>query len=168
MLTAEHLRSILSYDPATGLFRWLWDVDKKPNINSRDTKKVAGTIKPNGRRYIKINGTGRLCSRLAWLYVYGDWPSGEIDHINGRPADDRIANLRSCTRSENQHNVGLTARNSSGRKGVHWAKRYHRWEAEISIAGRKIYLGRFDDLDEAGAAYAAAARLHHGEFARID
>lgn len=167
MLTADRLREMLFYDPETGLFRWLWDDAKKPNINSRDTKRVAGSINLHGRRLIKISGRLYYCSRLAWLYVHGEWPE-EIDHINGMRCDDRIANLRTCTHSENQHNVGLTKRNSSGRKGVHWAPRYQKWQAEIVIAGRKKYLGRFDNLDEAGAAYASAALLHHGDFARTE
>ena len=169
MLTADRLRQILEYDPGTGIFRWKFDPAKKPNINSRDIRRAAaGSLRGSGRRVIKIAGRPYYCSRLAWLYIHGEWPDPEADHENGIKNDDRINNLRVSTRSQNQHNVGITNRNTSGRKGVHWNKRYQKWQAEIVVAGRKQYLGRYDDLDLAAEAYRTAARLHHGDFARTE
>lgn len=167
MLTANYLRKILSYDPATGRFQWQWDNNKKPNINSRDTKKIAGSIGLNHRRAIKIKGKRYYCSRLAWLYVTGNWPVAEIDHINGDTLDDRIVNLRDCSRAENQRNVGVTARNTSGTKGVYWNSRAQAWLAQIRVGGKTHYLGTFRSSADAAVAYARAAKELHGDFWRV-
>ncbi len=167
MLSAEHLRSILDYNAETGEFRFKHDPRKKPNINSRDTKRPAGSIGVNGRRAIKIGGRRYYCNRLAWLFVYGRWPHDQIDHINGDRLDDRIANLREATPQQNNYNVGITSRNRSGHKGVHWNSRYRKWQADIRVAGKKRFLGRFDDIETATAAYERAATDLHAEFARV-
>lgn len=166
-LSADRLRSIIDYDPDTGVFRWLWDDAKPARINSRDTKKAAGSIGVDGRRAIKISGTRYYCSRLAWLYMFGVWPTDQIDHINCDKSDDRIANLRECSGAQNHLNVGLTVRNRSGYKGVHWNGRYQKWEAAIRINGVRHYLGRYDAAEDAARRYAAAAVKYHNEFARI-
>jgi HNH endonuclease/AP2 domain-containing protein len=169
MLTAERLRSILDYDPDTGIFRWRWDPAKKPNINSRDTKReVAGSVGRRRYRSIKTEQKLYYAGRLAWLYVHGRWPIDEIDHIDGNKTNDRIANLREASRYENQYNVGVTARNRSGHKGVHWVPRYQKWQVEIRVNGQRLYLGRFDCPEAAAAAYAKAAQNYHGEFARVE
>lgn len=164
LLPVDQLRSILDYDPLTGLFRWRWDSAKKPNVNSRDTKRIAGTINAYGRRVIKIKGRLYYCSRLAWLYIHGRWPDQEIDHINGNRSDDRIANLRDCSREENQHNTGLCSRNTSGYKGIYWSKQQSAWIATITRRGTKQHLGSFDNADDAASAYAAAIHAVDGEF----
>jgi hypothetical protein len=56
--------------------------------------EIAGYVKADGYRYIEIDGVEYKACDLAWLYVYGVWPIGEIEHINGERDDDRIANLR--------------------------------------------------------------------------
>lgn len=89
-----------------------------------------------------------------------------VDHINGNSLDNRRANLRQATHSENMRNVGLTRANTSGAKGVHWLKAASKWQARIRHQGKRIHLGLFENLDDARAAYQSAAARLHGEFCR--
>jgi hypothetical protein len=75
--------------------------------------------------------------------------------------------LRPATRPENMNNRARMVDNHSGYKGVYWHRAAGRYSAEITIGGRRTYLGLFDTTTDASAAYESAARLHHKEFARI-
>ena len=182
-LTAEYVRSLLNYDPETGMFRW------KPRTpamfgggngghspehrckcwNSRYAGAMAGTVSTALRQNVvhltvRIEGRNYYAHRLAWLYVHGEWPDGDIDHINGDGLDNRIANLRVATRSQNCANVGRRAHNTSGVKGIY--QHGMRWRASIRVKGKSKHLGCFGTPADAQAAYMAAAREHFGEFAR--
>lgn len=89
----------------------------------------------------------------------------QVDHINGNPLDNRRANLRICTRSQNGMNRGKQANNTSGFKGVIWRPKERKWAARIGVDGKKIDLGYFQTKAEAAAAYDAASKRVHGEFA---
>jgi len=162
MLTQEELKETLDYDPESGIFRW--KVAKGLRVKVGD---IAGTLHPNGYRYIKINGKRYLEHRLAWLYVHGEWPEDMIDHINGIKDDNRIENLRESTRSENGMNRSKQINNTSGYKGVTWNKAAQKWHTQIMINNKQKYLGYFDSPEEAYAAYCKAAEELHGEFANI-
>ncbi len=97
---------------------------------------------------------------------YGEWPALQIDHINMNRSDNRIANLRQATVSDNRCNVGPRANNTSGIKGV-WRDRCGRYYADIMKDRRRLRFGPFSTAIEAGAAYAEAAKQLHGEFARL-
>jgi hypothetical protein len=94
-LTAERLREILGYDPETGLFTRLVRTGR---IRAGE---VAGTAHSRGYRSIVIDGRVYLSHRLAWLYVHGEWPPEQIDHINRNRADNRLVNLRAAKQSQN-------------------------------------------------------------------
>lgn len=164
-LTAERLRQVLSYDPDTGIFQWKVRMSSRIAVGS-----VAGCnakyTKGNQYRVIGVDKTNYLAHRLAWLHVHGEWPAGEIDHINLDGLDNRIGNLRLATREQNQRNVGISKRNTSGAKGV---SLHHngKWRATI-YADRSYYLGSFATVEEASAAYERAAAKYHGDFARAD
>ena len=164
-LTAEYVRSILDYNPETGVFKWKWRDDVRRCDNARFAGKVAGVVQLDGYISIRINKRRYLAHRLAWLYVHGEWPAEQIDHIDGVPANNRIANLRLATNQENQRNVGLQKNNSTGIKGVHWHKRRGKFMAEIR-SGKRLYLGYFDTLAEAAAARTAAEIEYFGPFRR--
>jgi hypothetical protein len=161
-LTAEQVRAALDYDPATGVFTW----NSVGGASRHVAGKIAGRVRPDGYREICMSYRLYLAHRLAWLYVHGDWPGEIIDHIDGDPRNNSIANLRQATRSENNYNQRKHNDNTSGAKGVHWLKRHRRWVAEIRHNGRKIYLGRFKQIEDAIAARSAAADLYHGAFRR--
>jgi hypothetical protein len=153
-VTAEQLRSLLAYDPETGWLTW------------RETKgramrgAVAGTM-AHGYRLIRIQSRRYAAHRLAWLYVYGEWPEADIDHINGDRADNRIANLRKATRAENQQNRAIDHANTSGYPGVTYDKARQKWKAHIRKMNKTVNLGRFESAAEAGRVYLAAkAHLH--------
>ena len=154
-LTAEYLRSILSYDPATGIFTW-----KVRTANQVKVGDVAGC--PDGRGYLQIRVQSRkyLAHRLAWLYVYGEWPKGQIDHINRIRTDNRIANLREVSHKQNQQNRSKSSHNTSGHPGVHWNKRDSKWQAQIRHNRKHFHLGLFKSLEEAVAARKAAEKIY--------
>lgn len=154
-LTAERVRELFHYDPETGLFTRR--VSRRAGTKAGD---IAGGIKPSGYRVIWI-GANHMAHRLAWLYVHGVWPDGHIDHINQVKDDNRIANLRIATRSENMQNRRMYKNNASGFRGVYWLKKHKRWTAKIVANGKKSYLGFYLTPEEAYAAYCkAAAELH--------
>ncbi len=133
---------------------------------------MAGTItsccSSHGYRVIRIDNQLIMAHRLAWLYVHGELPSGEIDHINGDRSDNRLANLRLATRVQNNQNTKTRTDNTSGHKGVCFHKQAGRWMAYINASGKRTYLGLHNSKEEAAQAYAAAAQELHGEFARTE
>jgi hypothetical protein len=159
-ITAERLRELLHYDPETGMFTW--------RVNRRGTAKAgthAGRLNPNGYRDIMINGKRYKEHRIAWLYARGVMPTNLIDHINGIKDDNRIENLREATKSQNSANRGKPNSSTSGCKGVSWSKAAKKWKAQIGTHCKKIYLGVFTNIEDASAAYQAAALKYQGEFA---
>lgn len=161
-LTPEDLRRLLAYDADTGAFTWLVALSRR----IRPGRK-AGSL--NGNGYVQIRVFGRIYAahRLAWLYVHGEWPPEQIDHMNGDRADNRIANLRPATATQNHANMRRPRDNTSGSKGVYWDKANSKWVANVRIGGKTKYLGRFDRIEDAAAAYKNAAHKYFGEFARI-
>jgi hypothetical protein len=167
-LTADQLRAVLDYNPATGIFTWRDRPGIRPSANSGRRWTMAGTPRKNGYIGICISGRHRLAHRLAWLYVYGCWPSDEIDHINEIKNDNRIANLREATHPQNNIRSKAHRHNStSGVLGVYPAGTSgSRWQAQLQHLGVVHYLGCFATIGEAKAARDAAARRLHGKFAR--
>lgn len=160
-LTQDELKRHLSYDPDTGMFVRIASISPRVRVGEEP-----GTIRDDGYRCIRINSERYMAHRLAWLYVHGQWPANDIDHINGIRADNRIANLRCATRSENLCNQGKSKANKSGFKGVYWNKQRRKWQGELIVRGKRFYLGLYSDPAAAANAYAEAAAKHHGEFAR--
>jgi hypothetical protein len=144
------LREALRYNPETGVFT---------RVDERARHVVAGCVHA-GYVVIKIGRVGYRAHRLAWLYVYGEWPSGQIDHINGVPTDNRLSNLRVANPRENAQNRRSARKdNASGIMGVRLQK--GRWRARINVDGKSVSLGMFSTAQEAGDAYLAAKREHH-------
>lgn len=163
-LTAESLRSILHYDPETGVFTWVSNVSFNPLAG-----KKAGTDDWRGYISIRVAKVKHKAHRLAWLYMTGSWPKCVIDHINSDTLDNRWVNLREASFSQNQANRRISKNNSSGFKGVYLrveAGRSPRWCAVITFCGKKIRVGQFSTKEEAAAAYARAALKYFGEYAR--
>jgi hypothetical protein len=162
-VTAERLREVLAYEPATGVFTWL-----VRTTNSVKVGDVAGCVNKGGYVHITIDGCCYLAHRLAWLYMSGEWPVDDLDHINGDRADNRICNLRDATESQNIANSRMQVNNKSGFKGVSWHKYARKWCACIGLNGKVKHLGYFDSPEGAFMEYCFAAWRNFGDFANID
>ena len=154
-LTAEKLRELLHYDPATGVFTWKVRTSSRAKVGD-----VAGGQRGDGYLQIKVQSRMYSAHRLAWLYVYGTWPEDQLDHINRNRSDNRIANLREVTNKQNLQNAGKYSHNTSGHPGVSWHKRDSRWRAHIKHSQKQIHLGHFATVEEAVAARKAAEKLY--------
>lgn len=150
----ERIQKLMRYEPETGLF-FSTSVCKGRFVGSK-----LGSLKKDGYIVITIDYRAYPAHRIAWLLVYGEWPKGDIDHINGVRDDNRIVNLRDVSRSVNIQNQRKPRRgNSSGKLGV--SRRGARFEAQISVKGKDIHLGIFDSPDDAHDAYIQAKRKYH-------
>ncbi len=146
-LCANDLRLLLPYNAETGSFTW------------KESRLPAETKMGPGYLGVRVKGRVHYAHRLAWFYVYGEWPL-VVDHINGNPVDNSLSNLRSGTQSQNlQNQTQLRKDNSTGHIGID--KRRNKYRAVIGLSGEKIYLGDFLSLEEAKAAYLEAKRELH-------
>lgn len=147
-LTQARLKELLHYNPETGVFTW-----RIPrNCNNATAGSSAGSADQLG--YVKIRVDRRLykAHRLAFLYMLGEFPPDEVDHIDRDPSNNRWENLRSATRSENAANRGLQRNNTSGHRGVTWSRQLQKWMAQGQLRGRMRHLGYFTDIDAAASA----------------
>jgi len=156
-------REFLSYNVETGVFRWIKEANARAKVGC-----IAGTKVDGGYIRIQLGRSSVRAHRLAWWFVYGEWPAGVLDHIDGNPANNAIANLRSATHRENQRNTRAHRDSRSGFKGVGWHPQRAKWAAKIMVDRQSIYLGLFDKPEDAARAYDAAAKQHHGKFARLN
>lgn len=164
VLTQQKLKNFLEYDTETGVFKWL--VDKSWGSK---TGKIAGSTVTRGYKVIEIDYKKYKAHRLAWLYVYGEFPTGRqkyIDHIDGDTSNNRISNLRICNSSENQRNRSTSNNNTSGYKGVSWHKVTGKYQANIksAITGKIEYLGLYLTPEEASKVYQLKAIEYSGVF----
>lgn len=123
--------------------------------------RPAGYIGNYGYRILWLHGRKYLAHRVIWAVQHGEWPSMEIDHINQDRADNRIANLRLATKTQNRYNSKVRRDSQSGLRGAF--KRRYGWAACITVNKVKHRLGTFRTAEEAHAAYLRAAKEMHGE-----
>jgi len=160
MISQQELKQVLSYNEDTGIFTWLV---KRGPVNVGD---IAGCKAKFGERsttlYISIFVKGKpyLAHRLAWLYVYGEFPEFNIDHDDGCGINNRISNLLDKPQSSNAKNRKLQKNNRSGINGVKWYARYGKWRAFIGSGGKMISLGYFDTMFDAACIRKSAENQH--------
>ena len=159
MITQDELKEVLEYNPDTGIFTW-----KKVNSNRIKVGDVAG-YKHNKDGYISIgvNKKRYLAHRLAYLYMTGNFPENDTDHINHIKDDNRWTNLRPATHSQNMRNKSMKKSNKSGYKGVTYYRK--KWFAQIRHNGKTLYLGYYNTPIEASLAYKKKAIELYGEYA---
>jgi hypothetical protein len=143
MITQEVLKAHLLYDPLTGIFTRKISLCNRVSIGD-----TAGNKNMQGYIAIRILGKLYKAHRLAWLYSYGEIPD-DIDHINGIKFDNRISNLRNCTRKQNSENQKLRSTNGSGHRGVYWVPLEGKFKAQVGHNGLKYHLGTFADINDA-------------------
>lgn len=163
--TPEYMKEAVHYDADAGLFVWKHRNDMPKEWNVRWVGRTAGWRTTGGYAVITINGKYHKSHRVAWVIHTGEWPDRYIDHINGDSSDNRIANLRQATPSENSFNAKGKKERLSGLKGAHWDKQTGMWKSQIQLYGVNKHLGRYVTKEEAHAAYCEAAARLHGEFA---
>jgi hypothetical protein len=158
-LTPARLREALNYNPDTGIFTW--KISKKGVIR----KENAGCLdKQSNYLSITIDGLKNRCHRLAWLYIYSEFPVGMIDHIDRNRTNNRILNLRIVNFSKNSMNTSIRSDNTSGYRGVSWCNLTKKWAAYIWKDKKKIHIGLFDNIEDAAAAHKRASLELFGEY----
>lgn len=153
--TIEQVKAHLDYDPETGVFV------RKTGGGGIRAGTQAGGKDAYGHRTISVCGKRMRAARLAWAIMKGEWPEGDVDHINRVKDDDRWCNLRLASRAQNCANT--TAR--SGLKGASWVSAKRKWKSQIRLMGKNVHLGYFTSESEAHEAYKKKALEHFGEFA---
>ena len=157
-LTLRQLKSVIHYDPWTGIFTWIAFVNGRVQIGAR-----AGTRRPDGYLRLRLDGQNYLCHRLAWFYVYGRWPEAELDHANHDRSDNRIANLREASREQNTQHARRRKDNKIGFIGVYFHAQTRKFGAQYQTNGKRFHLGLFSTAQEASDAYQRAI-AERGEF----
>lgn len=127
----------------------VWDTVGK---NSGKNGEIAGTLRCDGYYSIAVKGSLYLVHRLIWMYEYGCFPDGFIDHVDGNKSNNHISNLRDVTPEESNRNMPKPKDNTSGVIGVSWSKHANMWLARINHKKKTINLGYFKDFEDAVSA----------------
>lgn len=148
-LSHKRLLDVVHYDPDTGHFT---------RRDRGQNSKPLGSNHSDAGGYLKFSVDGVLyyAHRVAWFYVYGEWPAGIIDHINRCKSDNRIDNLRVLNHSKNGHNANLSKRSKTGFTGVTYVKATGRYRACLVKNRKRIHIGYFATPEEAHNAYLTA------------
>jgi hypothetical protein len=167
-LTADVARQVVRYEPETGKLFWLrrprefFDSDRDyKRWNTRYADKETFTSRDGEGYHIGcIFNRIYKAHRVAWLVQTGTWPAGHLDHLNGDPSDNRIANLLDVLPAQNQRNRRLNRNNTSGAAGIYRRGNTGRWGARVYVNGCAKHLGFFDTFEEAVTARLAANKEH--------
>lgn len=152
LVSQERLKEVFSYDIDTGLFTWLIRTGGHSKVG-----KIAGTLHATGYIHIAIDGRSYQAHRLAYLYMMGEWPKNDVDHMDGIRDNNRWNNLRDATRSENNQNQKIArSDNKTGIAGVNWHKGKKSFSSSITVSGKRKYLGHFSTAELAQEAYLKA------------
>ena len=155
-ITQERLKELFDY--SDGYFVRKVKSGKRGKIGD----VMVGNDDNRGYKKLKIDSKTYKFHRLVWIWNYGDIADDlQIDHKNGIRTDNRIENLRLVTRQENQQNRKLHKKNISGMHGVTWNEKRKKWVVGIGHSKKLIFLGRFEDKNEAIEAYLKAKKELH-------
>ncbi len=162
-LSIKDITSRLVVDITTGRAYW----NCPPGNHMRLKGSEAGSNRPNhsNKQYcrIKFDRLPYLRSHIVFAVAHGRWPTGQVDHINGNSLDDRIANLREATPTQNAWNHHKRAKKSDLPMGVRASG--NRFVARIAVNKKMLSLGGYASIEAAAHAYQSARKQHYGEFA---
>ena len=156
MLTQERLKQLLHYNPETGVFtravRYSARYLAGQPVGAKDSKGYLQTV---------VDGKTIRLHRLAWFYMHGQWPEGEIDHQDGNKRNNIFSNLRNVSDAGNSQNMRRPYRNNkTGFLGV-CLFRNGQYVASITVGGKGRHLGYFESAEAAHHAYLEAKRKFH-------
>jgi len=143
LLTQDRVKDLFNYDSETGIL-----TNRFKRSYNELVGKEAGSMTAEGYRNVRINFILYRVHRVIWLYVHGEWPTHQIDHINGIRDDNRLENLRVVTHQENHKNQKRPRTNTSGIMGVCLVQGNY-WKARIKVDGKDIHLYYGKDFFEA-------------------
>lgn len=145
-LTRDRLCELLDVDTEKGTFVWKHTMGGKAKRGQE-----AGALTENGYVVIGIDKKDYLAHRLMWLYVYGDMPLLNIDHIDRDRTNNVPTNLRIATEKQNAENRSLKSKNKSGHRGVFFREylKSKPWHVSIMNNRKTIHIGYFSTLEEA-------------------
>lgn len=150
------ISAALDYDQSSGVFT------RRVSSGGQVVGAIAGAKRKDGYLHVSVGGRNYLAHRLAWAYVTGEWPTSQIDHIDGNRLNNAFANLRDVSPKTNQQNHRRAHKNSTtGLLGASWDKSRGKFIARIKIGNQNKSLGRFATAEEAHEAYVRAKRQHH-------
>lgn len=159
MITQSELHQWFHYNPQTGKFMRLMKTGKL---------KATGTTNTLGYKVIGFKSKLWLAHRLAWLYIYGEYPIWDIDHIDENKGNNAINNLRLATRSQNMQNVKNANRNNAQKiRGVYFHKPTGLYMAAIMVDGKRKHLGYYKSVEQAKEARQNAKKCYHSFAANI-
>ncbi|MEJ5030049.1 HNH endonuclease [Comamonas sp. MYb69] len=155
-MTQEVMKQVLYYDKVSGCMYW------RHAAKGRKAWAKAGCSRGDGYTVVSISGRFFYAHRLAWLYIYGNMPSGIVDHIDGNPSNNSIGNLRLVDKRGNAENMQRATRASkTGYLGVYLRSDTRRFATQIKADGKRHSLGCYASAEEAYAAYLKAKRELH-------
>jgi hypothetical protein len=162
LLTYELACALFRYEKETGFLFW------KKQYKCRKLHKRIGNVQPSGHLLLCMGFNGKkynfFVHRVVWLMHHGVWPHPFIDHINCKPDDNRIENLRIATTKQNSNNRGKSKK--EGFKGVYVLTPGKTFRVRAKVDGKQKHIGTFKTELEAHEAYIEFAKNHYGEFAR--
>jgi hypothetical protein len=162
-ITQAYVKELFDYDPITGIVTRLKRTTRKAgserSINNISLTERAGTVMASGYRCIRLHKKTYREHRLIWLWMTGEMPDHQIDHINRDRSDNRWCNLRKCNNTENQQNRNVSKKSKTGYIGVFLHK--NGFTAQIVVNKKTVYLGRYKTAEEAAEAYKQAKAKYH-------
>jgi len=161
-MTDEIWKNIIDYES--------YSISDLGNVRNNTTGRI---LKPNKNKngYFmvklsknKILKTFLVHRLLALAFIKNPEDKEAVDHIDNNRQNNNLTNLRWATLAENGMNRKMNITNTSGYKGIYFCKQTNKWKAEITFNGKRIYLGRFETIEDAAAARQKKALEIFGEF----
>ena len=168
-MDTELARKLFDYNPETGVMVWKERINNQSRVEIGAEAGYLRKVRSNRHRHVMVSGISYSAHRLIWLIVYGKFPDGQIDHINGIQNDNRLVNLRDVAPIENSRNRAISHDNKSGVSGV-YLRKSKKWRSFIHVKSKVIHLGTFADWWDAVCSRKAAEfqygfRVNHGRVA---
>jgi hypothetical protein len=147
-LTYDQISQLLKYDAHTGRLEWrerdvslflVADAQHRANVwnAQRAGKEALAHVTADGYKTGCIFNKHHKAHQVAWLLHHGEWPIGQIDHINGDRGDNRIDNIRVVSFTGNNRNRKIPRTNTSGAIGVYWRAARKKWCADVYVDGKR-------------------------------